>query len=136
VQPSQIDVCWHRACLHHFQKQFAVGFNDYFWHQGHECLVFGCGLPAVLVGSLLGGYERFNGVLPGACGDAVVWAKQIRLGDLQIEDGLPKWFVLGVEQNFGFGFGFGAQVEQPGRLVCSNYIRATDLRAPLPSPTR
>jgi hypothetical protein len=29
-------------------------------------LSLACGLPAVLVDSVFGGYERFNGVLPGA----------------------------------------------------------------------
>ena len=40
------------------------------------------------VGSLLGVDECFDGVLPGARGHAVVGARQIRLGDLQIQDGL------------------------------------------------
>jgi hypothetical protein len=44
----------------------------------------------VLVASLFGGDERFNGVLPGTGGNAIVRADQIRLGDLQVEDGLPE----------------------------------------------
>ena len=73
-------------------------------HQGRKRLVFGRGPPAVLVGSLLGVGEGFNGVLPGAGGNAVVGAGQIRLGDLQIEHRLAFGLVLGFDDLPGFLF--------------------------------
>ena len=58
----------------------------------------------MLIGSLFGVGEAFNGVLPGARGNAVISAGQIRLGDLQIEHGLPFGVVPGLDNLAGLVF--------------------------------
>jgi len=62
----------------------------------------GGGLPAVLIDVQLGICQRFNGVLPPSGGHAVVSAGQIRLGNLEIKNGLAFGLVLGVNDLLGF----------------------------------
>ena len=54
MQAPEENIRGHFAGLHHFQQQLARRLNDDPRHQWHERLVFGRGLPAVLIGSLLG----------------------------------------------------------------------------------
>ena len=47
--------------------------------------------------------------LPSPLGNFGVNSRQIRPGDLQVQDGLPVGFVLGMKDREGFGFVLGAQ---------------------------
>jgi hypothetical protein len=60
-------------------------------------LVLGGSFPAVLVGSLFGVGQRFNGVLPRPRGDAVVAARQIRFGNLEIQHRLAFGIIFGFD---------------------------------------
>ena len=75
--------------------------------------VFDDALPALFIGVELGAGDGFDGVLPGARGDAVVGAGEIRLGDLQIERGLAERLVLGEDDLFGDVAVLGLQTEAP-----------------------
>jgi hypothetical protein len=55
----------------------------------------------VLICSLLGAGEAFNRLLPGARGNAVVGAGQIRLGNLEIQDGLTFRVISGFDNLLG-----------------------------------
>jgi len=101
MQAAQINIRGNFAALQNVQQKFALGFNDDFGQQRGQRLVLGHAQPAFLVRSLLGAGEGFNGVLPGARFHAVVRAGQIRLGDLQIQDGLANRIVLGLDDLLG-----------------------------------
>jgi hypothetical protein len=78
----------------------------------------------VLVGSLLCVWEAFQCLLASAGGNAVVGARQIRLGDLQIEHGLAHRIVLGLDNLAGL-FGINsleATNDLPGTAI-SDLIR-------------
>jgi hypothetical protein len=109
VQAPEKNVRGHLAALQDLQEQFARRLNDDPRHQGRERFVSGGGSPALLIGRLLGVGEGFNGLLPGARGNAVVGAGQIRLGDLQVEHGLALGLVLRFDDLPGFLFVGGAQ---------------------------
>src|SRR5208283_3910648 len=72
-------------------------------------LVSGRCPPAMLIGSLLGVGKAFNRLLPGARGNAVVCPRQIRLGDLQVEDGLAFGVVPSLDDLPGFVLVGGAE---------------------------
>ena len=55
----------------------------------------------MLVCTVFGAGEAFNGILPCPGGHAVVRACEIRLGDLQVEDGLAFGVVLGRDDLLG-----------------------------------
>jgi len=55
------------------------------------------------------GNDGIEGILPGAGRNARICARQIRLGNQEIELRLPGGFIAGVEQGGGFGAVFGAQ---------------------------
>ena len=63
-------------------------------------LVFGSRRPAVPVRAPLGVDQGFNGVLPGAGGDAVVRAREVRLGNLEVQNGLAQGLILGEDDLF------------------------------------
>ena len=58
------------------------------WSRGVNVLSLASSPPAMLIGPLLGASEAFQRLLPCASGNAIVGAGQIRLGDLEIQDGL------------------------------------------------
>jgi hypothetical protein len=97
VQPAQIDIGGDRSHLQNFQDRFTFRFDDDLRQQHGERLVLRGGFPAVLVGSLFGVGQRFNGVLPCPRGDAVVAARQIRLGNLEIQHRLAFGIVFGFD---------------------------------------
>ena len=117
VQAAQINIRGNRAHLQNFQKHFALRFNDDLRQQRDKRLVLGGGFPAVLVRSLFGAGQRFNGVLPCPRGDAVVAARQIRLGDLEIQHRLAFGVVFGFDDLSGIvGVGGAA-----GWCVCRSW---------------
>ena len=109
VQPPEKKIRGHHARMQDLQEQFGGRLDDDPRHQGRKGLVPDGDSPAFLVGSLLGVGESFNGVLPGARGNAAVGACQIRLGDLQIEHWLAFGLVFGFNNLPGFLLVGGAQ---------------------------
>jgi hypothetical protein len=94
VQTPEINICRNRSDLESFQQRFAFRFNDDLREQWHQRAIFDDAHPAFLVRILLGVGQRFDGVLPCPDGDAVVAPREIRLGDLQIQDRLAFSLVL------------------------------------------
>ena len=126
MQPAQKDICGHRAVLQHFQKQFARRLNDDARQQRNKRLVLRRRVPAFLVLGEFGAGEAFDGVLPGAGGNAFVAAGEIRLGDLQIEHGLAFGVVLGLDDLPGVVL---AGCAQAGAFA-GGFIHAIELVAP------
>jgi hypothetical protein len=89
------------AHLQNFQNGFGFRFDDDLRQQHGECLVLRGGLPAVLVRPLFGANQRVNGIPPCPGGDAIVTARQIRLGNLEIQHRLALGVVFGFDDLFG-----------------------------------
>ena len=101
VQPPEINIRRDSPHLQNLQDRFTFGLNDDLRQQHDECLVLGGGFPAVLVRPLFGANQRFNGIPPCPGGDAVVAARQIRLGNLEIQHRLTLGVVFGFDDLFG-----------------------------------
>ena len=97
VQPPEINIRRDRPHLQNFQNGFGFRFNDDLRQQRDERLVLRGGFPAVLVRPLFGANQRFNGIPPCPGGDAVVAARQIRLGNLEIQHRLAFGIILGFD---------------------------------------
>ena len=82
MQPPEINIGRDGSHLEDFQNRLGLGFDDDLRQQHGERLVLRGGFPTVLIRALLGVGQGFNGVLPGAGLDAIVTARQIRLGNL------------------------------------------------------
>ena len=128
----QADINIGRNCsqLEGFQKRFAFRFDDDLRQQRDQCAVFDDAQPAFLVRVLLGVGQRFDGVLPGPRGDAVVAAREIRLGNLEIQHRLAFGVVLGLDDLPGVVFAGGAQAGAfAGVVVHAVEASATDATA-------
>lgn len=88
--------------LGHEFSAFALRLDNDAREQMRQRLVLGDGIPAFLIGALLGVGQRLERALPGARGHAVVGTGEIRFGDLQIKRGLTNGVVLGVNDLLGF----------------------------------
>jgi hypothetical protein len=101
VQPPEINIRRDSPHLQNFQKRLGLRFDDDLRQQHGECLVLRGGLPAVLVRPLFGASQRFNGLPPCPRGDAIVAARQIRLGNLEIQHRLALGVVFCFDDLFG-----------------------------------
>ncbi|PHX70326.1 MAG: hypothetical protein CK548_09645 [Opitutia bacterium] len=101
VQTPEIDVRGDRAGLKHFEHELGRSLGDDQGQQRHVGFVFRRALPARPVRGALHRGQRGQGIRPRALGDAVVRARQIRFGELEIQGGLLLGLILGVDDLHG-----------------------------------
>ena len=129
VQTPEINIGRNGSDLQSFQQRLAFGFDDDLRQQRNQRAVFDDAQPAFLVRVLLGVGQRFDGVLPGARGDAVVAAGEIRLGDLQIQHRLAFRVVPGLDDLLGVVRVGGAEAGAFAGLGVHTVVSATTISA-------
>lgn len=98
MQFAQMNIGGDRPLPQHVQEMLGAGFEKAPVTEQGERLVLEGPVPADARGVLLGQHDFVHHRLPGALADFRVARRQVRPGDLKVQDGLLAGFVSGVEQ--------------------------------------